>query len=443
MSRDDDQKPLAGIAKGFRDRTMVTAKLAGRIGLKFAKRTLVGRGRDATAEEKAAADDDAVEVATDLVEQLGSLKGLVMKLGQIASYMPGAMPPRAQKVLTQLQANTTPMEWAQVQALLRSELGAPPHFDHIATEPFAAASIGQVHRARVGDREVAVKIQYPGIEGVLQQDLKAAKVLVKLGMLGTAMDAASLTEELRSRVLEECDYQLEARNQTAFRHLLADVDGARVPEVIDSHTTGRVLTSEFVDGQGFYEFCETASQADRDRAGAVIFRVCMDSIFRHCCFNGDPHPGNYLLHEGGGVTFLDYGCVRRFQPSMIEAWKEVAAATLDDDYARWKEAYPALGFVKRVDKFDWPHQWKMMQYLYEPFTATEPYAYTHEYVQRSYGMMIFDNPNRNKTAMPPEWLLLNRLQWGVNSILAHLGSRVVWGDVLRACASAPTVPATL
>ncbi len=441
MSNDDDDKPLRGLARGFRDRTLVTAKLATKVGLKFAKRTFISRGRDGA--EPRDEDDSSVEVATELVEKLGSLKGLVMKLGQIASYMPGSMPPKAQRVLAKLQANTTPMEWAQVEGLLRAELGRPPeeHFDEIARIPFAAASIGQVHRARVDDQAVAVKIQYPGIEEVLEQDLKAAKVLAKVGMLGTDLDAGALTAELKARILEECDYRLEARNQTIFSQLLEDVDGARVPKVLHAHSSGRVLTTSFVEGAGFYDFCEKAPQADRDRAGAIVFRVCMDSIFRHCCFNGDPHPGNYLFHDGGDVTFLDYGCVRRFEPSMIEAWKTVAEATLAGDKAKWREAYPALGFVKRVDKFDWDHQWKMMEYLYEPFRSEVPYEFTHEYVKRSYSMMIFDNPNRTKTVMPPEWLLLNRLQWGVNSILAHLGSRVRWGDILRQSASAPTVAA--
>jgi predicted unusual protein kinase regulating ubiquinone biosynthesis (AarF/ABC1/UbiB family) len=436
----DDSGSLFGLARGFRDRTLVTAKLATKVGLGFARRSLGGKGRADDAD-----DDASVAVAGDLVDQLGRLKGLVMKIGQIASYMPGTLPPRAQRVLTKLQAQTTAMAWTTVREVVREELGGEPEalFQEIATEPFAAASIGQVHRARHDGRDVAVKIQYPGIEDVLRQDLKAASVIAKLGMMGSDLDAKALMAELRERMLEECDYELEARHQTAFRGLLAGIDGARVPEVIADRSARRVLTTAHDPGESFYPFCERATQAERDRAGATVFRVSMGSIFRHAAFNGDPHPGNYLFAPDGGVTFLDFGCVRRFDPEMIGAWKDVAQATLDGDRSRFIEHYPRLGFVKRPDKFDWEHQWSMMRYLYRPFLATEPFAYTHEYVRESYALMIFDNPNRFRTAMPPAWLLLNRLQWGLTSVLAHLGSRIRWGEIMRELVQSPTVAVSL
>jgi predicted unusual protein kinase regulating ubiquinone biosynthesis (AarF/ABC1/UbiB family) len=437
----DDSGSLFGLARGFRDRTLVTAKLATKVGLGFARRSLGGKSRV----EDDDGDDASVEVAGDLVEQLGRLKGLVMKIGQIASYMPGTLPPRAQRVLTRLQAETTAMQWSTVREVLREDLGGEPDalFDTIATEPFAAASIGQVHRARHEGRDVAVKIQYPGIEDVLRQDLKAAAVLAKLGMMGSDLDAKALMAELRERMLEECDYRLEARHQSAFGRLLAHIEGARVPEVIEGRSGRRVLTSALDPGQSFYPFCESATQGVRDRAGAIVFAVSMGSIFRHAAFNGDPHPGNYLFAPDGSVTFLDFGCVRRFDPEMIGAWKDVARATLDGDRARFVEHYPRLGFVKRPDKFDWDHQWSMMRYLYRPFIATEPFEYTHDYVRESYSLMIFDNPNRFRTAMPPAWLLLNRLQWGLTSVLAHLGSRVRWGEIMREIVDAPTAAVSL
>lgn len=437
----DDPGTLFGLARGFRDRTLVTAKLATKVGLGFARRTLGGKDRPSTTDPE---DDASVEAAGDLVEQLGRLKGLVMKIGQIASYMPGTLPPRAQRVLTKLQAESTAMKWSTVREVVREELGDAPEalFETIATEPFAAASIGQVHRARHESRDVAVKIQYPGIEDVLRQDLKAAGVLAKLGMMGSDLDAKSLMAELRARMLEECDYRLEAAHQAAFRQLLADdLAGARVPEVVTERSSRRVLTTVLDPGQPFYPFCEGASQTARDRAGAIIFRASMGSIFRHLAFNGDPHPGNYLFAPDGSVTFLDFGCVRRFDPSMIAAWRDVARAALHGDRSAFVANYPRLGFVKRPDKFDWDHQWQMMRYLYRPFLATEPFQYTHEYVRESYGLMIFDNPNRFRTAMPPEWLLLNRLQWGLTSVLAHLGARVRWGDILREVVETPAQPA--
>ncbi len=441
MSNDDDDVPLREIARGFRKRTFVTAKLASRVGAKFLRRSL---GREAAPEQPDPEQDSAaVEAATRMVKELGALKGLVMKLGQIASYMPGALPPQAQRVLSKLQANSTAMEYAQVDEVVREQFGASAQtlFESFEPEPFAAASIGQVHRARFEGRDVAVKIQYPDIEDALRSDLKTASVLGRLGSVGTPLDGAALVDELRERVLEECDYVLEAQNQRSFAALFESMPGASVPAVIDARSKRRVLTSALDPGQGFYPFCDTASQQARDRAGEIIFRTCFDCLFRNSVYNADPHPGNYLFSPDGDVTFLDFGCVRRFAPTMIDNWKQLARSVMADDRPGFMQAFIDLGFVAKPKKFDWDHQWAMVQYLYRPFLATEPFTYTHEYVRESYGLLIFDNPNRWSGAMPREWLFLNRLQWGLNSVLAHLQATAPWGEIWRSAVESPSIPA--
>ncbi len=439
MSDDaDDPAPLRSLARGFRKRTLVTARLASRVGVKFLRRSLGGPPDPDSG--SAPEDSAAVEAAGRLVEELGALKGLVMKLGQVASYMPGALPPEAQRVLTRLQAHSTAMEFSQVAAVLEQELGAPPDalFEDFEPEPFAAASIGQVHRARHQGHEVAVKIQYPEIEDALHSDLKTASVLGRLGSLGTAVDGAGLVDELGARVLEECDYLREADSQRAFGELLVDMPGASVPAVVPERSGRRVLTSRLDPGQSFYPFCDQAPQSARDRAGEIIFRTCFDCLFRRSVYNADPHPGNYLFSPAGDVTFLDFGCVRRFQPAMIDAWKRVARAVIDGDRPAFEKCFPDLGFVGNLRTFDWDHQWEMMLYLYRPFLAAEPFTYTHEYVRESYALLLFDNPNRFRGKMPPEWLFLNRLQWGLNSVLAHLRATAPWGDIWKAAVHAPT-----
>lgn len=437
-SDDPDAQSLSTLARGFRKRTLVTAKLASRVGVGFVKRSL-GRPRDPAQDEADRAA--AVDTASDMVKEIGALKGLVMKIGQIASYMPGALPPEAQRVLARLQNDTTAMEWDTVKVVLRDELGKDPAqlYEQIETEPFAAASIGQVHRARYQGRDVAVKIQYPGIEDVLRSDLRTAGVLGRLGTVGSSFDGGSMVAELRDRVLEECDYRQEADSQRAFATLFETMPGARVPGIVAERSARRVLTSELDPGQGFYPFCDDAPQSARDRAGEIIFRVCFDCLFRHSIYNADPHPGNYLFAPDGEVTFLDFGCVRRFEADMIEAWKQVARAVLAEDRAAFERRFPALGMVGNPKKFDWDYQWQVMQYLYRPFMATEPFTYTHEYVKESYAKLIFDNPNRWSGAMPPEWLFLNRLQWGLNSVLAHLHATAPWGEIWRAAVETPSV----
>lgn len=438
MARQPSTEPLQKIAKGFRDRTLVSAKLATKLGTSYLKRALVGSG-----ETSPQANDDGLTAARELVREIGALKGLVMKFGQIASYMPGALSPQAQRVLTELQSQTTAMAYERVVEVVEEELGGPVEemFDHFEPEPFAAASIGQVHRATLEGRPVAVKIQYPGIEDALRSDLRKARVMSAMASLGTAFDGRALADELSARVLEECDYGQEARNQTGFRELFAPFDGARVPEAIAERTSRRVLTSDFVDGREFYAFADTADDDARGRAGATIFRTCFQSIFGHYIYNADPHPGNYLFSDDGGVTFLDFGCVRRFDPLMIEEWKTTALAILDGDRRRYEEGFINMGLVPKPDKFDWDHQWKVMQYIYRPYMSKEPFCFTPQYVQQSYDLLIFKNPNRNRSGMPPSWLFLNRLQWGLNAVLGHLRATADWRTIWREALESPGDPA--
>lgn len=430
--------PLQRLPSGFRERTLKGAKLAGKLGASYLRRAVTKQTRERSTEE-------ATSTARELVEELGALKGLVMKLGQIASYMPGAFPPDAQRVLAQLQSNTQPMEYDVVARAVRAELGDIPEqvFDTFERTPFAAASIGQVHRATHGGRDLAVKVQYPGIQDIIESDLKKADVLARLATLGTAFDGKGLARELSERILEECDYVAEARNQRAFEALFADIAGARVPEVVESRSGTRVLTTAFVSGTSFQRFCDEAPQAVKDRAAEVIFRTCFQSIFVHCIYNADPHPGNYLLHDEGDVTFLDFGCIREFDLEMIEDWKATAIAITDGDMRGFKDGFVKMGLVPNPDKFDWDHQYRVMQYIYRPYT--EPgFRYTPEYVTQSYDLLIFNNPNRNRSGMPPQWLFLNRLQWGLNAILAQLNAAgpfvEIWHEVTRAALQPVRVP---
>ncbi|MBI2388094.1 MAG: AarF/ABC1/UbiB kinase family protein [Deltaproteobacteria bacterium] len=440
MGRKDDDAPLEALPSGFTDRTLVNARLATRLGASALKRTLGFGKKDASAERAARAVHDA----TALVRELGRLKGLVMKVGQMASYLPGALPDEAQEVLARLQAETQPLSFARVREVVARELGDEPSklFDRFDETPFAAASIGQVHRARLGDRELAVKVQYPGVDEVLDRDLSAAAWFLKMSAMGTPIDAKVVAAELRARVLEECDYLREADAQERFRALLQRYPRCEVPEVVRDRTGRRVLTAVFADGAPFSRFRAEAIQAEKDTAGAAIFETCFRCIFEHCVYNADPHPGNYLFRRDGRVVFLDFGCVRRFDPTMIATWKRFALAVRAGNRAEFREALCELGLARTDDrKFDWEHQWEVTRYLYTPFLSTTPFTYTSEYVRSSYGLMIFDNPNKMRTCMPPEWLFLNRLQWGLNAILAQLGATGPWPDLWWSAVESPAKPA--
>ena len=418
-----------------------TASLTSKLGVKAASRMLFRKRRgddDVDLDAASTSNEAAIATARKLVTRMGHLKGLVMKAGQIASYMPGSLPPAAQQVLSELQAHSTPMAWGKIEEVLRAELGAPVQdlFDSIDERPCASASIGQVHKAMHGGVPVAVKIQYPGIEDAIRSDLKMVGVIARMSSIGSPLDGGALAAELRERLLEECDYTREAANQALFAQLLAGVPGAHVPAVVNERSSRRVLATAFVTG---HPLAETPPEV-ADKAGLIIYRACFELLFHRCIYNADPHPGNYLVGDGGDVTFLDFGCIRRFDPEMITTWKRMARAILDGDRAGFADGFRALGFVGKEKKFDWDYQWDAMRHVYRPYL--EPgFQYNAQYVRESFGVLMFDNPNRMKIAMPPEWLFLNRLQWGLNAVLAQLHARGPWREVVEELLATPLSPA--
>jgi hypothetical protein len=261
-------------------------------------------------------DNVAVRSASDAVEILGGMKGVMMKFAQMASYNPG-IPEGAQQQLAKLQAAAPTMTPELAAECIEKELGAPPGkvFKKWDREPIAAASIGQVHRAVTRDgREVAVKVQYPGVDDAIRADLANAGMLGNLvkAMGDGDIDVDALLAEVAARIIEELDYTLEASNQQWFADRYRGHPFVTVPDVVFELTTPRVLVSDFVHGQRFADFV-TGPQSDKDRAGEIVHRFAFGSIFTHGLFTSDPHPGNYLFLPDGRVCFLDFGLVKKLE----------------------------------------------------------------------------------------------------------------------------------
>ena len=299
LSSSDERPTLKKLARGWRKRSLVTAKTLAKVGLGAAKQTL-GSG----AQEKD--DQAALERAEAMLAELDGLKGFAMKIGQMVSYLDTSLPPQAQKVLAKLQSQGRPMEPEQIRQVVIEELGAAPDqlFDEFEPTPFAAASIGQVHRARKGDKHLAVKIQYPGIRELLSSDLKSIKRLSRLAGLLSPVDGPAIAEEMRARMMEECDYRQEATHQGRFRDLFSGHSEILIPSIVQEFSAERVLASEYMDGcEGFYPFIEGANEERRRRAAELLFMFSFQSIFGHRIYNADPHPGNYLFRRDGVVFF--------------------------------------------------------------------------------------------------------------------------------------------
>lgn len=380
-------------------------------------------GGDSTSDELAAAER--------LLKQMGHLKGAFMKVGQMLSYMDTALPPTLRTAFAALQDTSAPMHPDVIDRIIAEELGRRPQelFECWESTPFAAASIGQVHRATLRDgRRVAVKVQYPEIVSALRADLKNMAVMGALkAVLFRGLNAKDVTEEIYERLMEECDYRLEANNYQCFKRNFAGSADVFIPDVELDLTTQRVLTTEFVDGAKFREFLNDSSQEQRNNVGKVLFRVAFESIFVHHTFNCDPHPGNYLFREKD-VAFLDFGCVKRYSVETVEIWRRMLRSVLEQDRKGFEQSILDIGMAPNRKRFDFDYQHKIALYLYRPWLTDRPFQYTHEYVSESFKLLALDNPNKFTMNMPREMVFINRLQWGLNSILATLQAEAVWRD---------------
>jgi predicted unusual protein kinase regulating ubiquinone biosynthesis (AarF/ABC1/UbiB family) len=401
------------------------------------KRALAGRGwRNAKAAAsfgRAAITGGGGELLTD---QLDNLKGLAMKVGQIASTLDGMIPEGAQQALSRLQSRASPMPPDEVEQALVEAYGLPVAeiFDEFDLVPFAAASIGQVHRAVRRGVPVAVKVQYPGIAKAIDQDVNHVDRLAALGTIGSMVASGPLVAELRQRLAEECDYRQEAAHQLLFRELNRNPD-VDIPDVRRELVRTRILATELMAGRRMDEMVATGSQEEKNAVGLTIFGYTFQCVFGDAMFNGDPHPGNYLFPGEGRVVCLDFGCVRFFTDELMTTWKRLARVVLAGDRAAFREAFLATGFPAS-DRFDYDQQWRVMQYLYEPMMRPK-FRYDREYTARLFKIMPKTSPNMRRMNIRPEWLLVQRLQWGMNGILARLNAEGDFGERFRAALDLP------
>lgn len=416
---------LKRLASGWGSRTLQSGKVAATLGKSAVKQALGGE------------DDGAI--GEELLDQLDRMKGLALKVGQMASYLEGALPPESARVLQKLQADSEPMDPDVVREVLEQSLGAPVAelFERFDPEPVAAASIGQVHRAWHDGREVAVKIQYPGVRDTLSVDLGNLRRLGSLARFGFS-DAKEVIRELKDRFEEECDYGGEADNTEVAAGLLAGRSDVFVPDVVRERCSADVLTTAWVQGRSFQDFLAGSTQEERDAAGESLFRTAFDMLFGHGMFNADPHPGNYLFADDGRVALLDWGCVVQYERPFVEAWKNLARVTLGGHRDELPDALERAGFYKPGTNFDFDAHWEIMLYLYRPF-LTPGFRYTPEYVSESWRLFLVDNPNLRITGMPRPWTFANRLQWGLNSVLASLNAQGDWGGIFRAAVASELV----
>src|SRR4051794_31791308 len=435
----DDSK----IPKGRVRRSAKLGSIVGVQGARYAgtKAANVGRSEEGSKEKL---DQRHLETAMKMVGALGQMKGAAMKLGQFASFIDTEFIPEEyreiyQEQLAKLRTDAPAMPWEKVVGVLESEYEGQPLselFEEIEEEAFAAASIGQVHRATLLDgRRVAVKIQYPGIAEALEADLRNAGTIVRLARaLAPGLDAKEIAQEIRERVLEELDYEYEAQNQRSFARAYQDHPFIYVPDVVTRLSRRRVLVTEFVDGIGFDEIRQLP-HPERSRFGEIVFRGSFGSIYHLQHFNADPHPGNYILMSDGRVAFLDFGMTKKLDREQIELEQRAIDAVVREDPEALREGLHDLGFVKKPSKLDAERLmehvrvvggWYMEDREIEisPRRVMKIIEATHDPRSEFFDLM-------RRESIPADELMGRRMELGVVAVLGQLRAKRNWFRIMR------------
>jgi len=431
------------IPKGRLRRSAKLGSIVGMQGARYAgtKATNVARSEE---EGKEKLEQRHLETAMKMVGALGQMKGAAMKLGQFASFIDTEFIPDEyreiyQEQLAKLRTDAPAMPWEKVEKVLEEEYEGEPLselFTEFEPEAFAAASIGQVHRAELLDgRPVAVKIQYPGIAEALDADLRNAGTIVRLARaLAPGLDASEIAKELRERVMEELDYEYEAQNQRSFARAYRDHPFIYVPEVITRLSRRRVLVTELVEGLGFEQVKELPHE-ERSRFGEIVFRGSFGSIYHLQHFNADPHPGNYVLLADGRVAFLDFGMTKKLDHEQIVLEQRAVDAAFHEDPELLRKALHDLGFVKNPSKLD-------AERLMEHTKAVSGWFLEDREIEISARrvMKIIESTNdprseyydlMRRESLPADELMGRRMEIGVVAVLGQLRAKRNWHRIMR------------
>ena len=422
MNRDEEANRLSARASRYARLGVNAGALAARVGVN----RLRGGGREADARALAAA--------------LGRMKGPMMKVAQLLSTIPEALPTDYASELMRLQSQAPPMGAAFVRRRMQAELGFDwrTRFAGFDLEPAAAASLGQVHKARSLNGEwLACKLQYPEMASAVETDLAQLDFLFSLHRrIGAAIDTREIAREIRERVREELDYEREAKVARLYALMLADRPFVRVPRVFGDLSTRRLLTMQWLDGERLVAF-ETASQEARNAVAVGLFEAWWRPFVRYGLIHGDPHLGNYTVVAAGdgaarrveGINLFDYGCVRVFPSRFVLGVIELYRALKADDATRLADAYALWGFPKLTrGAFDAMTLWARFicgPILDDRVRTTADGVKPAEYGRREIGaVMRALRAEGGGLVVPREFVFLERATIGLGGAFLRLGARL-------------------
>lgn len=406
-------------------------------GTRMANLTRTDEARQRKTDERVAA------MATQLARQLGQMKGAAMKIGQVLSTveLPGLSEEGQEEfraALAELRDNAPKFRFEDIRGVIEDDLGGQvsDHFASFEREAFAAASIGQVHRATTHQGEqVAVKVQYPGVAEAVEIDLRNLHLILRLvKRMAPGLDVHAVGGEIRERITEELDYELEAQNHRAIERAFRGHPFATVPTVHTAISSRRVLVTDYLEGRRFEEVIEL-DEPTRDRFGESVFRFFLSTRERTRLVLGDPHPGNYLLLDDGRVGFLDFGLLRRVSPQHLEMERELGRAIAERRAEDVHHLMSTLGYLPEPEEFDPEALVDQVStgaaWLFEPgFRRLDP-GYAHQLLEQGGSPRSPHYEAMKRQTMPPASLLMRRQEALILVVLAQLRAGADWTAIGR------------
>jgi predicted unusual protein kinase regulating ubiquinone biosynthesis (AarF/ABC1/UbiB family) len=445
----------------------------GRLAASEAVKQFGTRAANVTRSEQGAQEASArrqLETAKQIVAALGTMKGAAMKLGQVMSFLDVGLVPEEhreefQRELAKLRDAAPTVSFKQMKRVIEDDLEEPISdvFAAFDERPIAAASIGQVYRAtlrqdtlegaphrgghpeghtptgagkQAGGREVAVKVQYPGVAAAVRADLQNLDMIMRLlRRMTPALDVKGLATEIRERIAEELDYELEAQNQRSLARIFRGHPFIAIPEVVTSLSRERVLVTEFVEGVGF-ERLKEYSQAERDRIGEIVFRFYLGCLYRHREFSGDPHPGNFMLLADGRVAFLDFGLFKRLDEGPVQLELACQRAVVEGDAHTLHTLLAQSGFLPEPERVDPDHLLAFIEDAIWWYTTADevvplkPEIATEVMIESSDPRSRHFREMRHQT-MQPEHLFGRRTEMLTLAVLSQLRASANWHRIAR------------
>ncbi len=435
--RPKDAVPTSRVARSARLGGLAAGQAARQAGTRAANLT---RTEEAA---QAAMSARQIQAAEQIVTALGSMKGVAMKIGQVLSFLDvgfvGAEHrEQFQAKLAALRDSAPNVSFKDMRKVVEGEYGEKLArvFAEFDETPIAAASIGQVYRARLHDgRDVAVKVQYPGVAAAVRADMQNLGIILRLAKsVAPGLDVRAVGHEIRERIDEELDYELEAGNQRTLGRIYAGHPFVVIPAVVTDLSREKVIVSEYVTGRGF-EAMKALPQAERDRIGEIVFRFYFGSMYRYRQFSGDPHPGNMLLLSDDRMAFFDFGLFKRIAPEVAEFELQVARLGVERRGADMIEhlyrggligdpgAYTAEGVLQQFDDFSRWHT-RDAEVALRPEVATAVMLTMSDPRSPYFGQM-------RKETLPPDHVFGRRLEMLTLAVMSQLRAKGNWHRVER------------